>query len=311
MSELDLSNDIEEARRVITPYVVRLQGLLQMWHMFQSARVVSQEYHTKHDSLTYQLKISCTRSFVVDYMKPWSGNYSPEINSLKVYTSKKKWSYPFLDSVVQTAEHEQLIELRNSIVAHLDRDYEGGGLTLKGVRILNAPTNRKQDKGTLDQVFLPAIPVIEGRRGLWWLSSKEKLGELCEHIDNARGQVEEEIRSTAALFRKTCIDHMHVLSKLPDLFGIVEIPIVAGNANVTSHAEDPKPLSGSDPVDLKIGEQNIQSLMTVYEPRPEYPTKVDIEGKGYRLKIGEMSESGQLDFTVTFPKYPYPKEPVI
>ena len=311
MGEIDLSDDIEEARDVITPYVVRLLGLLQMWHMFQSAKVVSHEFHEKFNSLSYQLKIACTRSFVVDYLKPWSGNYSPEINSLKVNSSKKNWSYPFLKSIAQTAEHEQLIELRNSIVAHLDRDYEGGGLTLKGARIMNAPTNRPQDEGTIDEVFLPAIPVIAGRRGLWWLSSEEKLGELCEHIEKTKVLVEEEIRGRAALFRQTCIDHMHVLGQLPDLFGIVDIPMVAGNVNVTTHAEDPKPLSGSDPVELKVGDQNIQSLVTVYEPRPEYPTKVDIKGKGYRLKIGEMSESGRLDFTVTFPKYPFPKEPVL
>lgn len=307
MSEVDLANDVAEARDAIKPLVDRLLGLLQMWHMFQSAKVVADEYHSKFDDLSYQLKIACTRSLVVDYLKPWSGNYSPEINSLKVCKSAKNWSYPFLEPIVRTDMHEQLNELRSSIVAHLDRDFEGGGVTLKGTRIANVRSSGKQDVGTIDDVFLPTIAVLVGRRGLWWLSSKEKIGELCEHIDDAKGLVEEEIRNTAALFRETCIDHMHVVDQLTDLFGIIESPIVAGNVDVTTHAEDPRPLSGNDPIELKIGNQHIQSLATVYEPRPEYPTNVDIKGKGYRLKIGEMSDNGQLQFVVSFPKYPHPK----
>ncbi len=309
MSEVDLQNDIEIARKEIGPHALRLKGLLQMWHMFQSASVVAQEFHSKFDELSYQLKIACTRSFVVDYLKPWSGNFSPEINSLQAHTSKKKWSYPFLDRITEADEHEQLIELRNSTVAHLDKEYEGGGLSLKGVRIENAPTGGKQD-GTLSEVFLPAISVMAGVRGLWWLSNKEKLGELCKHIETTKELVEVEIRVSAKAFRESCIEHMHVLSQLPDLFSTVEIPLVAGHANVTSHGEDPKPLSITDPAKLKIGDQNIQSLVTVYEPRPEYPTDMDIKGKGYRLKIGQANENGQLDFNVSFPKYPYPKEPV-
>ena len=309
MPEINLQDDIDDARNEIEPHVLRLQGLLQMWHMFLSAVVVSQEFHSKFDDLSYQLKIACTRSFVVDYLKSWSGNYSPEINSLKVQASNNKWSYPFLESIVQTDEHEQLIELRNSTVAHLDREYEGGGLSLKGMRVQNTPVGGKQE-GTLDEVFLPAVAVIAGIRGLWWLSSKEKLAELCNHVEQSKRLVEIEIRETAMHFREACIDHMHVLSQLQDLFGVVDIPLVAGTANVTRHAEDPKPLSISNPIVLKIGDQNIQSLVTVYEPRPDYPTGIDIKGKGYWLKIGEASESGQLDFNISFPKYPYPKEPV-
>ena len=150
MSKVNLSSDIDEARDVLKPHVDELLGLLQMWHMFHSAKTVANEFHQNYDSLSDPLKIACTRSLVVDYQKPWSGNHSPEINSLKVYSRTKKWSYPFLNALVQTPEHEALIELRNSIVAHLDQSYEGGGITLKGIRLQNNPTNRPQDPGTVD-----------------------------------------------------------------------------------------------------------------------------------------------------------------
>jgi hypothetical protein len=94
---------------------------------------------------------------------------------------------------------------------------------------------------------------------------------------------------------------------MPDLFEVIEMPIVEGNVNVTSQAEDPKPLTSRSPVQLKVGDQNIQSLVTVYEPRPEYPMNQKIDGKGYRLNIGEFSSDGKLKFMVSFPKYPFPK----
>lgn len=72
---IDLKNDIVDARTTIKPFVVRLLGLLQMWHMFQSTKVVADEFHSKYDSLSYQLRIACTRSFIVDYLNPWTGNY--------------------------------------------------------------------------------------------------------------------------------------------------------------------------------------------------------------------------------------------
>jgi hypothetical protein len=307
VTDVDLTADIQTAREAIKPKIDRLLGLLQMWHMFQTAKVVADEFHIKYDDLSFPLRIACTRSLATDYMKAWSGNQSPEINALKVFNAANRWSYPFLDSISAKSEHEQLRELRNKIVAHLDRDYEGGGVTLKGTRIENVPANRPQDEGTLDNVFLPTLAVMAGRRGLWWLSDKGKIAELCEHINEAKALVEGEIRNAANEFRLGCIDHMHVVGLLPDLFATVNTPIEAGNVKVDPFTVSPVPLSTSDPVELLIGDQRIQSLATVYEPRPEYPTNVEIRGKGYSLTIGEMSGDGQLTFNVSFPKYPHPK----
>jgi len=298
-----LTTDIATARDILKPEIDALRGLLQMWHMFKSAHVVAVEFSENYETLSYQLKIACTRSLVVDYQKPWSGNYSPEINTLKVYTSKKKWSYPFLSPVIKTAEHEALFELRNSIVAHLDQGYEGGGVTLNGITM----SNTRQDNNTLDNVFVPTTTVLSGTRGLWWLSDKQNISGLSKHIKSAEKLVGTEIRSRSKAFRLLCIDHMHVIAYLSDLFSVVDTPIVAGKVNVTTHAADPQPLSASTPNVLKIGDQNIQSLGTVYEPSAAYPSGVEIEGKGYRLKIGEILDGSPTDFQVTFPPYPHPK----
>ncbi|NKB99641.1 MAG: hypothetical protein GKR90_14255 [Pseudomonadales bacterium] len=315
---VDLTDDAEAAKSELEPHVTPLRGLLQMWHMFRSAGLVAEEFADQYDELSYQLKIACTRSLVVDYQKPWSGNYSPEINSLRsgqdgtswgqLSKSQKKtngpWKYPFLDPVVNSHEHEALMELRNSIVAHLDKDYEGGGLTLKGVRVENLPQNRPRDPGTLDAVFLPTTPVLAGKRGFWWLSERNHIESLREHISKAEKIVGTEIRDRSSAFRIACIEHLHVISELSDLFGVAATPIEEGNVNVTSQTEDPQPLAMTNPKPLKIGDQNIEALATVYEPRAAYPFGIEIKGKGYTLMIGDEEDKGEGNFQRQFSEIP-------
>ncbi len=309
MSDLDLTDDIEEARAALTPHVTRLKGLLQLWSIFTSAKTIADEYQKEYENLGYPLKMACTKSLVVDYYKPWSGNYSEELNSLRVFSSKKNWSYPFLQPVVIKDEHNQLREVRNSLVAHIDKNFEGLGVTVKGGTIQNIPQNRPQDEGTIDEVFLPALTLLEGTRGLWWLSDKDKLAAVCTHINGAKELTEEEIRSSTAKFRDACLDYMHVLKQLSDVFAIEELGFEAANIEVTSHADSPKPSNATTPVATQIGDQNTDSLVIFYEPKPLYPTNTEIKGKGYLLKLGNF-DKGKLLMSVSFPKYPYPKEPV-
>lgn len=309
MSDLDLKADIEEARTVLTPHVTRLKGLLQLWTIFMSAKTVADEYHKEYGNLGHPLKMACTKGLVVDYAKPWTGNHSDELNSLRVFSGKNRWSYPFLQPVIIKNEHKQLMEVRHCLVAHIDKNFEGLGVTLKGGTIKNIPPNRQQDEGTIDDVFVPSLVLLAGTRGMWWLSSKIKLATICAHIDEAKKLTEEEIRSSTANFRDACIDHMHVLKELSDVFAIEELGFENGNIEVTRHIDNPKPFSATIPVPTQIGDQNTESLVVIFEPSPEYLTNTEIKGKGYRLKLEDFIE-GKLQMNVSFPKYPYPKEPV-
>lgn len=308
MRDIDLRNDIIEARHALEPNIIRLKGLLQLWNVFTSAKTIADEFHKGHDSLTFPLKLACTKGFVVDYFKPWSGNYSEELNSLRVFSSRSTWSYPFLDAITKNDIHHELEEIRNRMVAHIDKDFEGLGVTVKGATIKNSPLHGPQQAGTLNDVFLPATIMLTSARGMWWLSDNDKIGAICNHINEAKLLVEEEIRVATSELRDSCMDHMHVIKELSDIIGIEELPFRDGNVEVTSHGELPKPFYASAPVSTKIGDDKIQSLVTVYEPKPRYPTNTDIIGKGYILKLGSVADEGKLEMKVVFPMYPAPKE---
>ena len=307
MSDIELHNDIEEACNVLKPEIIKLKGLLQLWNIFTSAKTIADEFHTNHDSLSFPLKLACTKGLVVDYFKPWSGNYSDELNSLKVYTSRRNWTYPFLDPTIDNNIHHELEEIRNRMVAHIDQDFEGLGITVKGATISNKLEDGSRQPGTLKNVFLPATIMLSSNRGMWWLSDKDKLGAICNHINHAKLLVEDEIRRATSDFRNLCMDHMHVINDLSDIIGVEEQPFRDGKLAVGSYGELPKPFYASTPVSTKIGDDKIQSLVTVYEPKPLYPTNTSVEGKGYILKLGDFNDEGKLDMNVIFPKYPAPK----
>ena len=310
MSDIDLRNDIIEARNALESKVIRLKGLLQLWNIFTSAKTIVDEFHKDYDSLTMPLKLACTKGFVVDYFKPWSGNFSDEINSLKVYKSKNNWSYPFLDATIKNNIHHEIEEIRNKMVAHIDKDFEGLGVTVKGATIENIIAQRPKQPGTLNNVFVPATIMLTSTRGMWWLSDKDKLGDICTYINKVKLRVEEEIRAATSDFRNSCMDHMHVIRDLSDIIGIEELPLKEGNVKATSFGELPKPFYASAPVSTKIGDDKIQSLVSVYEPKPVYPTNTDIKGKGYILKLGKYTDEGNLEMQIVFPRYPAPKEKI-
>ncbi len=307
MTAINLKKDIAEAHHALESHVKRLKGLLQMWNIFTSAKTIADEFYKEFDNLSYPLKVASTKGLVIDYFKPWSRNYSEELNSLQVFKNKKKWTYPFLDAIVKKGVHQGLEEIRNRMVAHIDKDFEGLGVTVKGAIINNKPTHGPQQPGTLDNVFLPTTIKIASTRGIWWLSNKDKLGEICSHINETKKLVEEEIRVSTTIFRNACMDHMHVIKELPDVFGIEELPFKKGHIEEKSFGELPKPFYASSPISTKIGDENIQSLVSIYESRPNYPTNTKIKGKGYILQLVTNNDEGKLKMNVIFPKYPYPK----
>ena len=76
------------------------------------------EYHSKLDDLSLPLKFACTRSVIIEYFKPWSGNRSSELNSLKTGSS-----YSILGQVEADPIHQELAELRNNLYGHIDQDF--------------------------------------------------------------------------------------------------------------------------------------------------------------------------------------------
>lgn len=309
MADPDLTSDIAEARDILEPHTTKLKGLLQMWNMFEGARTISAEFCRNFDNLAAPLKLACTKGLVVSYTQPWSGNRNDFLEALKDNPGAKHWCYPFLDAIVATHLHDGLYEARNRMIAHMQQGYEGVGVELRGAQYVNQlpdPTRQKQD-GTIDDAFVPLRVVVASTRGFWFLNNKAQIADINRHIENAKEAVAVEFRSVAKSFLDECLDHIHVLAQLTDLFAVAIIPPEAGKIHMPDHGVPTAPSTVPEPTPAKIGDINLLSYGTHYETTPRADTGNEVEGKGYRLRFGDFDDSGNLKIQVTFPKYPYPK----
>ena len=305
---MKLDRDEIRAREALEPRLKRVRGLLQMWTNFQSAKIVAEEFATNIDKMNMPLLLACTKAVIVDYYRPWSGNFNDDLESLRSGT-KNNWHYPFMDSVTDTPQHLYLEELRNRLIAHAHGDYEALGVTVKGAGTQNVPQQPK----TIPSVFLPIQLTLGNVRGIWWISNKDTVKEILAHIELAIAAVQEELHRTATEFRDTCIDHMHVLEKLQDIIQLDQLQFNLNQAgdklsfDLKPYGESGNvPVTTNAPTQTQIGDQNLQSLVVVYEPDPRLPSELDKPGRGWRLEMS-MKEDGSADFNVIFPIYPYPK----
>jgi hypothetical protein len=282
----DLTEDIVEAREILAPYCSRLLGLIQLWNIFTSAKQIADVYISNFDQLSYQAKLSFTKSIVIDYAKPWTGNRSTALNAIK-----SSRSYDFLHEVEGSPIHEEILELRDRLIAHIDEGYEGLSITLAGGTIVNVNPHRPRDEGTLADVFIPTVVRLGSIRGMWWIESPDKLKDMLQQIELALTSTQNEIASCAKTFLEESLN----------------FPSAEFNITVQKYADNPGSLNIDAPVTLEFGDGNIQSLVAVYESTPGFDQSTTVEGKGYRFIIGDELSDEKLQMNVVFPKYPYPK----
>tara|TARA_B110000116_G_scaffold259981_1_gene262626 strand:+ start:100 stop:1032 length:933 start_codon:yes stop_codon:yes gene_type:complete len=305
---LNLSTDIQEAKDILEPKGLELRGLLQLWNILTSSDTMCSAFIRDFDNLNYETKLAFTKSIIVDYGKPWSGNRSTAIKSIMV--SKQ---FPFLNPTIAKSNiHNELGELRNKMVAHIDEGYESLGITLRGTTMANINPRRAQDPGTIDELFMPFSVRIESGRGMWWLNDKGKINEISVHIKECIEETGKEISKKATDFRNLCFEHAHVLKSIPDVVSIEEFAPISGTAeNPTFNYESSANLgirfSLTPATAITLGDSNIQSTVGIYEPAPSMPANLVVEGKGYKLTIPEPDENGRVSYNASFPKYPYPK----
>lgn len=170
---MHLHRDEIRARESLEPRLRRLRGLLQMWTSFQSAKVVAEEFATQIEKMNMPLLLACTKAVIIDYYRPWSGNFNDDLRSLREGT-KSNWHYPFMDSVTDTSQHHYLEELRNRLIAHADGEYESLGVTIKGAIVKNVPQQAK----TIPSVLLPIQITLGNVRGIWWISNEKTVKDM-------------------------------------------------------------------------------------------------------------------------------------
>jgi hypothetical protein len=310
VDEKKLNRDARKAKAELAPFVKSLCGHFQLWNIFTSAQKMTEAFIRDFDSLSYEAKLAYSKAIIVDYAKPWSGNNSKPLNSLV----DKTGTIDFLQSTKNSPHtHEALIQLRDKMVAHIDHGYEGLGVSLRGSTVFNKHQSRPQDPGTLNGVFVPMSVVIENTRGIWWIEDVKGIQEIDQHIVNCISDTQHSLSSIATAFRAKCFNHIHVLDRLNELFQLRQLEEQPSDSPYQKNFRFERSSTMnenfyfSEPKETKFGNSRISALVGRFEPDPTLPSKLDIEGRGYRLIIKDNSD-GKIEWNVVFPKYPYPAE---
>jgi hypothetical protein len=290
--QIDLSKDIEKARRELSRPVGRLNGALQLWNIMTAAQRMAAAFVEDLDKLRYETRMAYSKGIVVEYWRPWSGN--EENSDLQSVAESKE-----LRPVTRSNLHEALHQLRNGVVAHADQSYEGRGIELTGMTLINDRPDLHPR--TLADVFVPVTVTISSRRSLWWLNDRQRLSQIVHHITRAQELSATLIRRLAVELRDQSLQHIHVLKELSDLFSLKGFEVVApGRAVADGPGSAPEAIRVTEPTPLKIGDDNVQSLITIYKPSPQLPD-LELKGNGFTIKLTPGTEHGNLDARVSFP----------
>jgi len=301
-----LNRDAKIAEKELRPFVKSLCGHFQLWNILSSAKIMSEAFARDFNSLSYESKLAYSKAIIVDYAKPWSGNNSKPLKSL----IDDVGNIPFLEPIIINSDvHKELRELRDRLVAHIDHNFEGLGVSIRGSTLENNP----QAIGTIEGVFFPVSVVIESSGGIWWIDDLNSIENIDHHIQRCIFATQSSLSQTAMEFRNKCLEHAHVLNKLGNLFSLRELEKKDTDiANDINAHYDNSSISNdgfdiSERRETKFGSNRIQSLLGRYEPAANLPSTLDLVGKGYRVILkGQTGESPS--FNIFFPKYPHPKE---
>ena len=259
-------------------------------------------------TLTYESKIAYSRSIVVEYARPWSGNQSRYLNSLLNSDDE----YPFLNSVIgDCGLHDSLIELRDKMAAHFDHGYDSYTVKLRGTDIENRPRHGERQPNTIERAFIPISVVVEGSRNLWWIDDLGAVQEIEAHIRNCLVAIRDSMAFVCEEFRDESLNHLHVLYGLDDCFLLrsIETESVDDSGHKSfrfDRAEEAgEQFALESPKELSFGDAKLNMLVARYESVVRIPDSLKVDGRGYILEL-KTSGDDQAGWNVIFPAYPWP-----
>ncbi len=232
-----------------------------------------------------------TKAIVIEYWKPWSDNRNnPGLESAA--------NCKHVKPLMQTAMHDALKELRNCVIAHADEAYEGRGIALIGTRVINDHPNL--NPRTLPGTFVPVKLSVGSSRSFWWLEDSARMTQIRDHIALCEEAATQRIHTTTHHLLKVCLGHIHVLEHL-GLFTFEELETTSpGQVTVPDSNQPPEVPKLEAPAALKLGDEYVQSLVTVYAPSA-FISQGEFRGDGFILKVDPGPDSTSLRFSVAFP----------
>ena len=278
---MNLEKDIEKARNELDPMVREIKGLVFFAMSLENTTKMANYYADNLAGLGIDALLAFTKAIVVDYGRLWAKTDNEFIVKLD------KSFFP-----ANTPVHDELLELRNKLVAHPDKEFETLELMVGGTTFVN----ERRDPKTHDNVFVAFNTRAEVKGAMWWIKDSATAQRIRDHVADYRQRTYRKLSDVARLFVSACQRHTHVVKELNDLFSIREFTDLGeGKRRQPDMSEGP--LSVSDPKPLKIGRTNLMETVSIYESGFHKPSE-KVVGPGFTIEVGKDGK-----FNVTFNSY--------
>lgn len=277
---MDLKKEIKEARNELDPMAREIKGLTFFAMSLQNTKTMADYYAGNLSSLGLEACLAFTKAIVVDYGRLWKRTNNKFIHRLD------KSFFP-----ANAPVHDELLELRDKLVAHPAKGFESLELRVGGSTVVN---ERADPNTHHEDVFVTLNIRVEVKDAMWWIKDINTAKRICDHVSIYHQITLKKLSDVAREFIFACQRRAHVVKELDDLFSVREFEDQGGGqrrqpdiSEGLLHVSEPKP--------LKIGRTNLVPTVSIYESGVHISSD-KVRGPGFTI---EVTKDGK--FNVTFP----------
>jgi hypothetical protein len=281
MANYNHKKSVKEARKELDPIVRELKGLTFFALSLQNTLKMADFYTNNLDNLGHESCLAFTKAIVVDYGRLWKSTSNKFIKNL---------DKSFLSTTSRV--HEELLELRDRLVAHPDKGFESIEVRISGSTAVNNP--RKEN--THENVFITLNARAEVKDPMWWINDKNTSIRIRDHIKKYLDLVYKKLSTIGKSLVLACQMHSHVVSELGDIMSTMEYEIENADERKRPNIWD-GPFAVSEPHPLKIGRSNLACTIGIWESANYFP-KGEVRGPGFVIRVTDV---GKLN--VSFPPH--------
>lgn len=270
---------LRRAKRDLVPEIDRLLCLGSAQSCFQSSVETGKEFLEHFDEIKVWGRHAHTRTMIVDYSKPWSGNNARYLKNFAEHDH-------FLEELKASGVHDQILAFRSKVAAHVDGGMQPVALVVVGSRA----KNERHRENRFDEVVVPFKVRVEQNTALGF-DSQDGVRKILEPSSKVLDAVNAEIADQAAKVLRLLTGYMPVLHLL-DNVSIEEVAdgfdapdISQGGVHVTREK------------DLPIDDVVFKRVLGRFESKAK--TDIDHSSPGLAVTTKEDGE-GRLRFTVSF-----------
>ena len=279
MPRMDLKKEIKDARKELDPMAREIKGLGFFGMSLQNTKTMADYYVENLSNLKHEACMAFTKAIIVDYGRLWKKTNNKFIDRLD------KGFFP-----TNAPVHDELLQLRDKLVAHPDKGFESLALRVGGLTVVN----ESADSNTHGSVFVTLNTRIEVIGAMWWVKDIDTAKRIRDHISTYHRITYEKLRDVARKFIFSCQRRAHVLKELDDLFSIRDF-VDQGRGQRRRPDISEGPIHACEPKELKIGRTNLVGTIGIYESG-DHISSDKVKGLGFTI---EFRNDGKLN--VTFP----------